>query len=106
MEITGKVTAVLPLETGETRAGKEWKKQSFILEYQDGEYSKQVCIKCFGKTVEHVPNVGDDASVLLSIESREYNGKWYTDANAFRIKSSRQERVAYDSEKPSNDLPF
>jgi len=34
MNLTGKLTRILPLESGTTKAGKDWQKQSFVLEYQ------------------------------------------------------------------------
>ncbi len=33
MELTGKVKKVLPMETGESKAGKTWKRQDFVVEF-------------------------------------------------------------------------
>ena len=52
LEIEGKVQKVLEAKTGETKNGKTWQKQDFIIETL-GEYPKKVCRNGFflGKTV-------------------------------------------------------
>lgn len=84
MEIRGKCIAVLPLESGVSKTGKEWEKLSFIIEYGD-EYKKQVHLTLFNKT-SMSPAVGDQLTCQCSPESREYNGKYYTNINVWKIE--------------------
>ena len=51
MEISGKVSQVLPVETGQGKNG-EWKKQLIILKYMDGTYEKEMALEFFGKPVD------------------------------------------------------
>ncbi len=87
MELKGKVIQLLPLTTGEGKKGP-WKKQDFIVETQS-QYPKKVCMSAWGDKVDQFNlAVGDDVNVSIELESREYNGKWYTDARAWKLEKS------------------
>ena len=85
MEITGKLIKKLDLEQGTSKNGKEWKKQSFIVETIN-EYNKDVCISAFGedkiKQLNKL-NIGDKVSILCNIYSREYKGRWYNQIDGY-----------------------
>ena len=89
MEITGVITELLKLQTGENKQGKAWAKQDFILE-TEGQYPKKVCISAFGSLSDDA-NIceGNVVKVSINIESREYNTKWYTNVNAWKITGTR-----------------
>lgn len=84
-EINGKVIAVLPIATGEGKNGT-WKSQDYVLE-TGGQYPKKVCFNLFGDSIEKF-NVGidDEIKVSYDIESREYNGRWYTTIRAWKVE--------------------
>ena len=84
MNISGKVVQVLPIQTGTSKAGKQWQKQEFVLE-QGGQYPRKVCISLFGDNVAKIPQVGQDVMVSVDIDSREFNGRWYTEIKAWNI---------------------
>ena len=102
LEITGKVAQILPLETGEGKNG-QWKKQFFILDFMDGNYPKKVSISVWGDKTDALRSVqpGTNLKVSFGVESREYNGRWYTDIKAWRIETVGAGSV----EAPSNDIP-
>jgi hypothetical protein len=84
MEIKGKIVQLLPLQTGAGKNGT-WKKQDFVIE-TDGQYPKKVCIAAWGDKVgPETLQVGNDVNVSFDVESREYNGKWYTDLKAWKV---------------------
>jgi hypothetical protein len=85
MEITGRIIQLLPLQTGQGKNGV-WKKQDFVIE-TDGQYPKKVCISAWGdKVSENVLVVGKEVNVFFDIESREFNGRWYTDVRAWKVE--------------------
>lgn len=86
MELQGTVTQVLELKSGE-KNGKTWKRQDFIIEFKDGEYTESACLTAIGKSVDHIPSEGDFVTVTFKPQSREYNGKWYTSLNCYKIES-------------------
>ncbi len=87
MDIVGKIIQVLPLQEGTSKAGNPWKSQSYVLETQE-QYPRKVCFEVFGEDrIKNNPcNVDDVVTVSFDIESREYNGRWYTSIRAWRVQ--------------------
>ena len=85
MEIQGKVVRLGALTEG-TSARGAWRKQELIIETIE-QYPKQVCLVCWGDRVTEAQNFtpGQTIKAQISIESREFNGKWYTDVRPFRF---------------------
>lgn len=85
MELEGKIVAVLEMQSGTTARG-EWKKQNCVIE-TIADYPKKVCLTVWGDKVNTLATLktGDMVSVSVDLESREFNGKWYTDVKANRI---------------------
>lgn len=113
MQLTAKLIQLLPLQSGEGKNGP-WKKQDIILE-TDGQYPKKICVSIWGDKINPAILVpGDSLTVSFDIESREFNGRWYTDVKAWKIESTgeRQPQPSYDevdySQAPdaNSDLPF
>ena len=84
MDISGKIIAVLPQATGEGKNGT-WRSQDYVLETAD-QYPKKVCFNLFGDKIDQFPIAMDDmVTVHFDIESREYNGRWYTNIRAWKV---------------------
>lgn len=85
MEISGKIIAKLPLQSGVAKSsGNPWKKQEYVLETHD-QYPKKVKFDFFGDRVDQNPlEIGDEVTLSFDIESREFNGRWYTDIRGWR----------------------
>lgn len=89
MELVGKIIQILPLQGGtSTRTGNPWSVQSFILETQE-QYPRKVCVELFGEErIKANPLVLDEiVTVNFDIESREFNGRWYTSVRAWRVQA-------------------
>lgn len=86
--IRGKITHVLALQQGVSKSGKQWMKQEFVLE-TEGQYPKKVAFTIFGeeKIKKAQLQQGHNVEIEVDAESREYNGKWYTDLNAWRVNN-------------------
>ena len=113
MQLTAKLTQLLPIQTGTGKNG-EWKKQDIIVE-TDGQFPKKVCISIWGDKInEGQLQIGNLLKIDFDIESREYNGRWYTDIKAWKIEvadgsSNKTETVTYESEHNTMEddiLPF
>ena len=84
MEISGKIIQVLDEQTGNGRNGI-WRKRDYILE-TGGQYPKKVCMTVWGDKIDQFGiQAGDEVNAGVEIESREYNGRWYTDVKAWKI---------------------
>ena len=105
MEIQGKIVQILPEQGGQGKNGP-WKKQDFILE-TPGQYPKKVCVTIWGDKIDKFAlKSGDEVTFSIDVESREYNGRWYTDVKAWNaVKGSGG---APNSEPPAShsDAPF
>lgn len=102
MEFLGVVYRIMPQQSG-TSARGQWQKQEVIFEQPD-EFSRKVCVTFFGDRVQDAATlqVGEKVNVSCNIESREYNGRWYTDVRAWRIQKVQPEQPAA---APIPDLP-
>ncbi len=91
LTISGRIDSVLPLQQGTSKAGNPWKKQGYVLE-TGGQYPKKVCFSLFGDKIDQFPiQVGQDVTVSIGIESREFNGRWYTEVNAWNVTYASQQ---------------
>jgi len=105
MDISGKIIQLLPAQTGNGKNG-QWKKQEFILETGD-TYPKKVCIAVWGDKIDMASfKIGDALDVSFDVESREYNGKWYTDVKAWKVNAARQKESGKTSPAASATQPF
>ena len=86
MEVVGKIIQVLPVQEGVGRNGNPWKVQPYVLETLD-QYPSKVHFEVFGEDRIRMNPCAIDQLVTVSfdIESREFNGRWYTSIRAYRI---------------------
>ena len=84
MEIKGKIIEILPEKSGQSANG-EWRKQEYILE-TDTSYPKKICFMAWGDKIgDFNLQQGENVEVSVDLESREYNGRWYTDVKAWKV---------------------
>ena len=110
MKVTGKIENILDTQTGTSKAGKEWKKTSFVVKTDD-EYNNLYCFDVFGD--EKVNNFlqynskGDVVDVDFNVKTNEWKGKYFTSLDAWKIfkadNSKQKQEVAVEEE---GDLPF
>jgi len=85
MELSGKIVKILQLQTGQGKNGV-WKKQDYVMEYGDA-YPKLVCFNLWGDKIDQFTlSEGDVVNVSFDVESREFNGKYYTDVKAWKVE--------------------
>jgi hypothetical protein len=87
LDVVGKIVQVLDLQTG-TSARGDWKKQEFILETEE-QYPRKICISLWGDRVNDIVGIQTGrelVTVSVALESREFNGRWYTDVRAWKIQ--------------------
>ena len=86
MEITGRIILALPEQSGVSKAGNAWKKREYVLETQE-TYPKKVHFDFFGDRADQFPlNVGDVIKLSFDIESRDFNGRWYTSIRGWKAE--------------------
>lgn len=86
MEIKGKFLELLEPKTGQSSRGN-WKKQDFIIETED-QFPKKVCISNWNDKVDLTAlSPGAEITAHVNVESREYNGNWYTDIKIWKLET-------------------
>ena len=92
MEIKGTVILKTGLETGTTTKGNSYKKQFILIETQE-TYPKKVYIQFWGDKTDALSNVyvGAIVTVSINIESREFNGKYYTNIDCWKLTMEASE---------------
>jgi hypothetical protein len=85
MEVQGNVIQLLEEQSGDGRNGK-WRKREYVIE-TGGQYPRKICFNLWGDKIDQFPmKVGDAVNVSFDIESRDFNGRWYTDVKAWKVE--------------------
>ena len=109
-KMTGEILKIMEVEKGTSKAGKAWQKVNFVLA-TGNEYNPEVAFQIFGD--EKVENfvkynkVGQTVDVSFNVSSREYNGKYYHNLEAWKVfKASTSESVEEAPAINNDSLPF
>lgn len=80
--IEGTIIIDLPLQEGVSKTGNNWKKKEWVLETHSN-FPRKVKFTVFGeRRIAEMPfEMGKAYRLTIDLESREYNGRWYTDVN-------------------------
>lgn len=114
MEIKGKVLQVLPIESGTSRTGNQWQKAALIVETAENpKYPKKLKIANM-KNAEAFAQiaVGEEVVFKAEAESREYNGRWFTEVSCWSWEilraATQQETQPTTPQTPqeTDKLPF
>lgn len=115
MNITAKLIQILPMQTGTGKNGS-WRKQEYIFETET-QYPKKICISLWGDKIdENKVAIGQKYDVAFDLESKEFNGKWYTEVRAWKITSlvpetinnsiEKVNQIQQENEEDHTDVPF
>ena len=104
MEVTGTVKLKLAAESGVSKSGKEWRKQSIVID-TGGEFNNEVCVSAFGDKMDSMNKleIGMDVKILCNVYSREYNGRYFHNIDGYHFAIMGSEAPA---PVQSDDLPF
>lgn len=123
MRLEGKVKVLLPIQSGVSKAGKEWAKRDIVITQDpDSKYPKDACVTFFGAdkvgSLEQY-DAGTNVVVDFNVESREWEGRYFTNINGYFIDHNSDKQIekttasgtplsAFDSSSPDeeDDLPF
>ena len=87
MDLTCRVVSILPEQSFTGRQG-EFVRFGFVGETQ-GQYPKKVKFDVLGRDkwekLSPFIVLGSDVQVFFDVTSREYDGKWFTQCDAYRV---------------------
>jgi len=85
MELKARLAQVLEPQTITKKDGNTMTKRGIVVE-TDGQYRKLVAFTIINQNIQ-IPNIGTEVLVKYDLSSREYNGRWYTEATAWSVIS-------------------
>lgn len=102
MTFSGIIQTALPEQSGTTAAGKQWRRKDFILLYDNSnaQYPKTVLFSVMGENINKL-NIqqGVEYDVEIDFSTREYNGRTYMSATAWKATAKNQQPAP----APAND---
>jgi hypothetical protein len=124
MDLTGRIIAVLPAQSGTSqRTGNPWMSQDYVIEVP-GQYPKRCVFRVFGEDRIKQFNIqlNEDLTVQFDIDAHEFNGRWFNDVRAYNVVRGQMAPPAapmggavstppfpnqpVSVEESSDDLPF
>lgn len=84
MVLEGTIEKVVDMQEGVSQKGKAWKKATYVLTTNE-QYPKKVAFSVFDEDRINDMSliVGEEVRLGIDIESREWNGRWFTDVRAY-----------------------
>ena len=85
-EVKGKLLSKGATQSGASKNGGTWEKGDFLVEIP-GQYPKKINFTVWGDVISAVASIpdGQEINVFFDIESREYQGRYYTDVKAWKV---------------------
>lgn len=115
----GTITNVLPEQSGVSRNGNNWRKRTYVLTYDNSNanYPKAVVFDVMNDNIDKLNlQLGAENEVEVDFFVREYQGKFYQSASAWKAIPTQQPapqpapQPQYAPAQPTgdlgNDLPF
>jgi hypothetical protein len=96
MDLTGRIIAVLPAQSGVSqRTGNAWMSQDYVIEVP-GQYPRKCLFRIFGEDRIKQFNIqmNEDVTVQFDIDAHEFNGRWFNDIRAYNIVRGQVPPVA------------
>ena len=111
--IKGRVVAVPPMATGEGQRGA-WKRQTVVIEFQDGRYTSKLALDNSFKADEFAKlRPGQVVTCHYDVTSREYQGRYYHSVTCFewevegaQVAAPVNNNAPAAAEPQSDGLPF
>ncbi|MCM1429231.1 MAG: DUF3127 domain-containing protein [Clostridium sp.] len=87
MELEGKIIFDLGKTEGTSKMGNHWQKREWVLETLNTNYPRKVKFHVFGdKADQMIFEPGKNYAISFDVESREFNGRWYTDISCYAMR--------------------
>lgn len=123
IQLSGTVTHVLPMQGGVSKSsGREWKKQSYVLLVEEGQYPRSVTFDIVGeeRIKSSAIQLNEQITVHLDINCNEWQGKFYNSINCWKVErgvqqapmqgtqvtNSQHSETSTPPSDKSDDLPF
>lgn len=89
IHIEGPIINILPEKSGISQSGREWREREVVIEHVTSlQYPKNVVVTFRGAQVDVVNQLGNGDAVGcdISIDARDWRGKWYNTVTGYDLK--------------------
>lgn len=106
MEITGKIIHITEKEVFKN----DFTKQTIVIETFE-KYAQKIPVEFIKDNIDHLHalQIGDSVTVSINIRGREYQGKYFSSIEGWKVKSTikpKPESNDLSKSEHDNDLPF
>lgn len=110
MDISGIVKELLSARSYRGKDGSDVRIYGFVL-HIEGQYPKDIAFSVFGDVrwskMKDILLIGREVSVLFDVSSRKWKDGWFTQCDAFSVRSLGGSSSSRTSSVPSSDnVPF
>ena len=118
LQFTGKCIKVFRMEYKSSRDGQTHAKHHFVLQSEE-QYAQKACFTVFDEQKWSNMGVAEGSTYCASfnLDSHEWNGRYYTDLNAWRVvcvsggqqhqpQNANYAAVQQQSQQLGSDIPF
>lgn len=94
--VSGQIVQILPLQQGVSqKTGQPWMTEQYIIEHESGQYPRRMVFDVKGQQRIQEMNlqVGEQVTLHLNIDCREYQGKYYNSIEAWKAERPGQQMV-------------
>lgn len=104
MELQGKIAQKFPLISGTKKNGDQWQKAAILLETTANNYPRKVYVSAFkeAEAFDQLP-LNAEVTLKIDIESREFNGKWYTSVTCYGFELSPSAPTDENGQEMTNE---
>lgn len=100
IEFTGKVVAVLPLQSGVGQRGP-WARATVAFDVPDGRYTQKIACENTNNAEQFARlRLGQMVHVKADVSSREYNGKWYSSILCYEFSAQQPQQTTNSQNGP------
>lgn len=98
----GKIHKIMPVQSGTTKAGKPWHRQTIVIEKESGNYIDYIAADANNST-RALPDIleGDTVEIGFVVASREYDGRWFTDIRLIYL-----DHIDLQGNKTNDNTPY
>lgn len=98
-DLTGKIKVI---KEAQTFGAKGFTKREFVVTVEEGKYPQDIALECVQDKVNMLDglNEGQVVTVTFDLRGREYNGRYFNNLQAWRIKTEEEPKPAKEDDHP------
>jgi hypothetical protein len=98
-DLTGNIKVI---QAAQTFGAKGFTKREFVVTVKEGKYPQDIALECVQDKVNLLDGLkeGQKVTVTFDIRGREYNGRYFNNLQAWRIKTGDEAEPAGGDERP------